>query len=103
MPLYTFICPNCGHEEQRITGTDIHTLPCQCGGEMRRQLPQKISATTYVTKDQRRGVQQKKNLEAQLTKRMRDHHDRYEVEEKVEKHGTDDMQRFGWDKKRKKL
>lgn len=101
MPLYTFICPNCGREEQRITHHDTHSVPCQCGETMHRQLPKKISATSYETKDARRGVQHPKGLNGQLKKRMRDHHDKYEIEEKIDNHGVDAMKKFGWDKKRK--
>jgi hypothetical protein len=34
---------------------------------------------------------------------MNDHHDRYEIEEKIDRHGIDDAIRLGWTKKAKKV
>jgi hypothetical protein len=34
---------------------------------------------------------------------MRDHHDKYELAEKIDKHGMDDAKRNGWLKKVKKI
>jgi putative FmdB family regulatory protein len=37
MPIYEYECVDCGCREQRITGTDDHTVLCDaCGGIMAR-------------------------------------------------------------------
>jgi hypothetical protein len=55
------------------------------------------------TRDAYRGVQVKKGLDQQLKKRYNDHHDRHELERKIDQHGLEDAVRSGWTKKVKKV
>ena len=78
--------------------------PCpQCETLNEPSLPATVSATVYETKDKYRGKSHMKNQDRLMKTRMREHHDRYEVFEKIDKHGMDDARKFGWDKKAKKL
>lgn len=101
MPLYNMVCANCTNKAEVIAKRD-EVIICDCGSEMERQLPTTVSTTTYETKDPRTGKQLKKNLDQQLKKRSSEHHDRYEIAEKIDKHGMDDAQKFGWIKKYKR-
>ena len=75
-----------------------------CGrGTLLRELPLNISSTTYEVKDKLRGIQHPKNLEKQLKVRMNNHHDRHEIEEKIDRHGLNDAKKFGWTKKVKRV
>jgi hypothetical protein len=42
-------------------------------------------------------------LETELKQRMTEHHDKYELEEKIDKQGLDEAVRSGWTKKVKKI
>lgn len=101
MPLFTFYCMGCDKTFQKILKNKDQEVICGCGDHLKAQMPQGISSTTMVVKDPHRGVQQPKDLQAQLKKRMRTHHDKYEIEEKIDQHGMDDAIRNGWTKKRK--
>ena len=100
MPIFRFACPACKTEIRQLIKTDvIERILCSCGGFMERQLP---SSVTKEMKDPHRGVSNEKGLKEQLTKRMRDHHDRHETAEKIDRHGMDDAVKLGWDKKAKR-
>lgn len=105
MPLFTLKCTECQNEQQKLLPVSVltRTFECKICKKMSSeiQLPQGISSTTFVTKDPHRGVQQPKDLQQQLKKRMRDHHDKYEIDEKIDQHGIDEAKRHGWIKKRK--
>lgn len=103
MPIFKFTCANCEHEFKALLA-GWQTTPCEkCQKELYPNLPTTVSATTFETKDSYRGTQVKKGLDQQLKKRMNDHHDRYEIEEKIDRHGIDDAIRLGWTKKAKKV
>lgn len=70
---------------------------------MERMLPSSLNTSVSEIRDKHRGTQVRKNLDAQLRDRMTKHHDRYELEEKIDRFGTDDAKKFGWDKKVKKV
>jgi hypothetical protein len=96
MALWIYYCPECNSEFKKIS-TDVHeTVPCKCGGEAILQLPSNISTDVMEMRDKVRGKQVKRNFEAKLKKRMKDHHDKYEIQEKIDKYGLDDAIRNGW-------
>jgi len=103
MPLYTFKCNDCGRETKKITSSTVGSIDCECGNFSFRQIPTSTNTMTYEMKDKHRGTSLQKDLDKKLKKRLVDHHDRYELEEKIDQHGTDDAQKFGWFKKVKKL
>jgi hypothetical protein len=103
MPMFRYECSKCGHQENiLVRPNQIYKCPAD-HTIMYRMLPSNISSTTYITGDTHRGTQVKKNLNKQLKERMTKHHDKYEIEEKIDKYGTDDAQQHGWFKKRKKM
>ncbi len=40
MPKYTFRCESCSEEKQIYVSTSTKQCPCDCGGDMNRQIPQ---------------------------------------------------------------
>lgn len=104
MPIFNYKCLKCDKtREVLIRGSADPEVRCECWEIMERQIPTTTSSITYETKDAYRGVQHRKGQKEMMTKRMRDHHDRYEVEEKIDKFGLDDAKKHGWLKKRKAL
>lgn len=105
MPIFILKCNKCEFTQEKLIAVkDLkETVKCQkcTQGTLLRQLPRNISSITYETKDAHRGVQHRKGQKEMLTKRMREHHDRYEIEEKVDKFGLDAANKHGWVKKRK--
>lgn len=104
MPIRNYSC-ECGNEYKRLLQhSDSHEQPCpKCGKVNEALLPTTVGARVYETKDKRRGKKLMKNQDRIMKKRMHDHHDRYELAEKIDKHGMDDARKFGWTKKLKKV
>jgi putative FmdB family regulatory protein len=103
MPVYTFKC-ECGNEFKKLLKKKEDTNICQeCGKSAEMQLPSTSNSITYEAKDKYQGKQIRKDLDTQLKDRMTQHHDKYELEEKIDKHGMNDAEKHGWLKKVKKL
>jgi predicted nucleic acid-binding Zn-ribbon protein len=100
--LRKFKCEKCGHEWSRLLKDQTSECP-RCGTSNQALLPVEVNSTIYETRDRYRGTQLRKNQERMMRKRMRDHHDRYELAEKIDKYGLDDAKRYGWLKKIKKI
>lgn len=101
MALRKFKCQACGHEWSRLK---VQEASCpKCSTSNKALLPVEISSTVYEMRDKYRGSQVKKNQEQKMRKRMNDHHDRYELAEKIDKYGLDDAKRYGWLKRQKKV
>ena len=103
MPLFNFKCTACNSEQRKLVRDNNEQHCAQCNGLMVKMLPTSINTSVYVAPDKHRGTQIRKNLNTQLKERMTKYHDRYELEEKIDKFGTDDAQQFGWFKKVKKV
>lgn len=102
MPLFRFKCTSCDHEEHKFKPVSCTEIKCsKCEELSIRQLPKTVSSTIYETRDPHTGKQVRKNVESQLRSRSRKHHDKYEVAEKIDKHGMEDAERLGWTKKKK--
>ena len=52
-------------------------------------------------RDKYRGVQLPKNQERRVRKRMKEHEEKYERAEKIDKQGLEASERMGWVKKKK--
>lgn len=102
MPIFTYYCLGCDDEFKKLVKNKDETVIHSCGDHLKPQLPTSISTVTKELKDKHRGVSHVKGLDKQLKKRMNDHHDRYEVAEKIDEHGTTDAKKFGWDKRIKR-
>lgn len=101
MALRKFKCTSCEHEWSRLK---VQEDACpKCSTQTKASLPIEISSTVYEMRDKYRGSQVKKNQEQKMRKRMNDHHDRYELAEKIDKYGLEDAKRYGWLKKVKKI
>ena len=103
MPVFKYVCPDCGKTHRKIHAIRKESYACDCGGVAVPELPTTTNSVTYETRDSRRGKQTRKGIDQQLTKRMRDHHNKYEIEEKIDKFGLDEAKKHGWDKKIKKV
>ena len=101
MALRKFKCTSCGHEWSRLNLKEDFCP--NCSAQTKACLPIEISSTVYEMRDKYRGAQVKKNQEQKLRKRMNDHHDRYEIAEKIDKYGLEDAKRYGWLKRHKKV
>lgn len=103
MPKYNFLCDTCGREKEKICASSVTEADCGCGGKLKRLLPRSLSTTVMEMKDPYRGKQLPKGHQEKMRERFNQHHDKYEVEEKIDKYGQEDAQKFGWDKKRQKV
>jgi hypothetical protein len=101
MALRKFNCESCQHEWSRLKVTE-DTCP-KCGKASKASLPSEGSTAVYETRDRYRGAQIRKGQEQRMKKRMNDHHDKYELAEKIDKYGMDDAKRYGWLKRQKKV
>jgi putative FmdB family regulatory protein len=102
MPTFTYNC-KCGN-----TFTDLakasEVVKCpKCGEGNAPSMPSRVSATVMETRDKYRGKQVKRGVEKELKERMRKHHDRYEVAEKIDQFGMNEAVKHGWLKKVKKV
>lgn len=102
MPLFRFKC-SCGKEYKKIVPRDRLEVKCTCGKKAKRSLPSEAHSTVYDTASRYHGKKAKKGIAKQLKERSRVHHDRYELEEKIDKYGIDDAITHGWTKKIKKV
>lgn len=103
MPVFRMLCDSCGTEKKKLMKKPEWYLCDVCTtGKMQPQLPISTSSVTKELKDPYRGVSHVKGLDKQMKKRMSDHHDRYEVEAKIDEYGINDAKRHGWDKKVKR-
>ena len=105
MPLYTLLClnPTCGHLTKQIVSVrdrDEQLCP-KCDHHLEAQLPSSVNTQALEMRDARRGKQLPKGHEGTMKKRMRKHHDQYEIQEKIDKYGMDDALRYGWVKQKK--
>lgn len=105
MPVCNLLCKYCNHEYKDLIKTQSEAVCPKCGAVDNQyvHLPKGSSTMVMETKDKGRGKQLKKGIEKQLKSRMKKHHDQYEVEEKIDKHGLDDAVKHGWTKDAKKV
>jgi len=74
---------------------------CSCGGETVRQMSSSTTSTVMEMKDRYHGKQLRKNQDRVMKKRLVEHHDRYELEDKIDEFGLEEAVRGGWTKKGK--
>lgn len=72
------------------------------GKTYKLQMPKNVGSMVMETKDEYRGKKQRKDLNKKLRERMINHHDRYEIAEKIDKHGLNEAEQQGWTKKIKR-
>ena len=99
MPVFTFEC-SCGKEFKKIESSDTKHIECTCGGVASRKIKTNVSTSVYETRGNKKV---KRNVEKELAKRSKQHHNKHELEEKIDRHGMGEAIRNGWDKKIKKL
>ncbi len=101
MPTFRFKCvdPKCAIETKKIVSSDIDAIYCECGNFAAKMITTNASSTIYETKG-RKSI--KRGVEKDLSKRSKEHHNEYELAEKIDKYGKDEAIRNGWDKKIKK-
>lgn len=104
MPMFRFLCPHCQNIQLRLSKASQSEIGCEvegCDGIAVKQLPLELSTQTLEMRDSHRGVQLPKNQERKIKERMTNHHDKYDVAEKIDKYGMDEAKRNGWLKKGK--
>lgn len=102
MPLFSYYCIGCDKTFKRLLKDRKESVICSCGDHLTPELPTSLNAVTKELKDPYRGVSHVKGLKQQLTKRMNQHHDSYEVAQKIDEFGVDDAKKHGWDKRIKR-
>jgi len=103
MPIFRFKCELCSKETRKLSSHEVTSITCECSGTANKKLPESISSRVTELRDRHRGVQLRKDQEQIMKQRMRDHHDRYDLEEKIDRHGLDDAEKHKWTKKIKKI
>ena len=102
MPVFTFRCKECEFDERKLVKSGALEPRCKtCGGELEKQLPTDLSSETLEMRDKYRGVQLPKNQGRRVRKRMKEHEEKYERAEKIDKQGLEASERMGWVKKKK--
>lgn len=104
MPVYLFECPNCFSDHKKIFSIKERpsSIQCPCGGQAEFKLSSSSSAQVMETRDPNTGKQVVRGIEKSLKERSAKHHDEYELQEKIDKHGLDTATRHGWLKKIKR-
>lgn len=104
MPVFTFHCTQCNIEFKRLLKKS-EDVPCKgaCNYMLSPLLPTSVTTQTMEKKDPYRGVSLPKGHKKSMTKRMNQHHDKYEAEQKIDEFGVDDAKRLGWDKKVRRI
>ena len=103
MAIYSYKCTKCDSIIRKLEETPSSAVKCTaCGASASFQFPSSASATTYETRDKYRGKKLPKNNAKLLKRRMKEHHDNYEIEEKIDKEGLEEAQKQGWTKKIKR-
>lgn len=103
MPLFRFVCDSCGLEKKKLVPRAAAFLCSACvDGQMQPQLPTDIATQTMERKDPLRGTSLPRGHAQSMKTRMNQHHDKYEIERKIDEFGMDDAQRLGWTKKVKR-
>lgn len=97
-----FNCQNCGTEFKAITTPNKDKSCPKCGTICTPALPKNGIVEVMETLDQFRGTKAAKNLDKMLKQRKHEHHEKYEISEKVDKWGMDEAVQNGWLKAQKK-
>jgi len=101
--LYRYVCANCGTEFEKIAPDWIEAECPGCNTSVTPQLPKTASSTVYDMKDRYRGKMQRKNLDRQMKKRLKEHHAKYDAVREIDEFGLNDAIRNGTLKKVKKI
>lgn len=102
MPTFNYEC-QCGESYSELAKADEKIKCPKCGTENLPKLPKGGAMQVMETRDRYRGKQVRKNNEALMKDRMNRHHDKHEVQEKIDKFGLNDAIKHGWLKKAKKV
>ena len=102
MPVFTFNCV-CGESYKDLTKPDVKVKCPKCGIENSAITPTGSSTMVMETKDSYRGKQIRKNQDRMMKDRMRQHHDRNDIAEVVDRYGIKHAERHGLLKRAKKL
>lgn len=104
MAVFKYKCKMCPHEYKDMAKSkDIPKACPECQYFNEATLPSGGATVIFEMGDKHRGKQVRKDIQKTLKRRMTERHDRYELAEKIDKHGMDTAKRNGWLKKLKKL
>jgi hypothetical protein len=96
MPKYIFACPECKTEVKKYTSSTTLHIPCQCGKEMDRKLPNTSNSEVTETVDALTNVAWKDDQKALITKRKDDHYWEVEVPRLVQKYSLETCLEQRW-------
>ena len=103
MPLFQYSCTGCAKIIRKLTSKRQDFIECDCGQKATFLLPTSVNTLVFEVKDPNTGKAVRKGIKEKLQDRMNKHHDRYMIEEKVDKYGLDEASRLGWTKKIKRI
>lgn len=108
MPAFILKCRSCDRSFKKLANTreDAKKVEhnCECGGgRYELQLSSNVSTMVYETRSRYHGKSVRKNIEKTMKHRSKDHARKYELEERIDKHGLDEAVKDGLTKKIKKL
>ena len=105
MPRYSYQCNKCDKvvsELREAIDRDV-TMVCGdatqsgiCHGSLNRQLPRIMEPTILDTVDTYRNVKWRKDQDARIKKRAKDHFIKREMDEVIAKAGEKEAKRMGW-------
>lgn len=97
MPKYNFTCPKCQIKKHKYVPTTIEHVPCDCGEQMDRDLPNTNSATEVrEVVDPYTNRKWGKDHEAVMKKRKEDHYWEVEVPRLVQTYSLPTCLEQGW-------
>lgn len=103
MPVYTVHCGECDTSYRDLIKPNTSSVCPNCGATNHdHQTPSGGHTQVMETADKSRNIKIRKNNERKLRDRMNKHHDEHELVDKIDKHGINDAEKFGWLKKSKR-
>ena len=105
MPLYSFRCEKCDRAVSELRNVIDRDTTRVCGdatqngicrGSLNRQLPRIMEPTILDTVDTHRNVKWRKDQDARIKKRAKDHFVKREMDEMIAKAGEKEAKRMGW-------
>jgi len=103
MPIYNYDCQHCGFKFRDLAKKPdpVDCPNCSAAG-VEPSLPTGGTTEVMEAADKTRGINVRKNNNKMLRDRMNKHHDEEVVFDKIDQHGMNDAEKFGWLKRARK-
>lgn len=98
MPKYSYKCSKCKLEIQKFSSIKDKTVPCECGNEMNRQMPNMKSPKVTEVVDKYQGTAHVEDQESIRQERKLDYYWKHEVPKMVDSgvYTLETMLQQGW-------